>query len=111
MRNTMGFLKQTMEVGHGITARIALAPMPEADASGKYPLLGMIGGPKSPMILLQFVRGTSIIDMRKWNETICGSDSVTLADGTALDEEALHAIDREGWELLMQYGLIPNALV
>ncbi len=109
--NDLEFLKQTIALGDGILARIALHPVPKADTRGNYPLRGKVGDAPPPTIMLQFVRDTSVIDTRPWHEAICGSDSVKLADGTTLGEDALSALDSEGWGILMQYGLIPSAMV
>lgn len=109
--NDLEFLKPTIALGDGVFARIALHPMPKADAQGNYPLLGKIGEAPPPTITLQFARDATVIDTRQWQDVICHSDSVALADGTTLGGDALHALDCEGWDILMQYGLIPGTMV
>ena len=93
----------------GLTVRVALIPMPCADGNGRYSPIDT--AKNTPKISLLFERAGKPIDAKPWDQVVSGEKSLVLRDGTVLDTDDLNIIDGEGWEILGQYGLLPNAFV
>lgn len=99
------FLPVALQLHDNLTAKIELQPMPEPDDKGRYPLR------QDCEIHLTFLRDDQLIERRAWHTVISAEQSVTLADGTVLDQDDLHVIDTSGWDQMMDYGLIPGTWV
>ncbi|ELA01469.1 hypothetical protein D769_00030 [Cupriavidus sp. HMR-1] len=104
MTNSKTFLPKSIDLPGGVVARIELVPMPKPDAAGRYPL-----NPPGTDIQVSLFRNDQLIERRRWDTLICGSDAVTLADGSTLDADDLYELDSAGWEELGNFGMIPTA--
>lgn len=105
MTNTSIFLPKPINLPNGMVARITLTPMPQPDGQGRYQ------PDHVEEIRLSFFRGEKLIEERRWETVICGEAVVTLADGSMLDEENLEVLDSAGWDQMLNFGVMPGALV
>ena len=48
-----------------------------------------------------------LIEQRQWGTLICGSDEVTLTDGSTLDADDLDELDNADWKEMAKFGLVP----
>lgn len=98
---------------HRLQIKIALTPMPRPSKDGTYLKFWKRKGKAAtqPKIHLEFEREGKVFDKRGWGSVISGAATLTLVDGTVLDEDDLDIIDDKGWEILSKYGLYPTEWV
>lgn len=105
MPHSAQFLPAPIDLPSGVTARIALLPMPQPNEHGQYK-------PRQDCeIQVSLYRAEKLIEMRRWDTLICGDSSVELVDGTTLSEDDLDELDSTGWDQMMAVGLVPGSLV
>lgn len=97
------FLPKAISLPSGVVAKIELIPMPKPDAAGQYLL-----NPPNTEIQVSLFRNDKLIERRRWDTLISGSDVATLADGSVLDADDLYELDSAGWEVMGDFGMIPT---
>lgn len=107
MGDTGELLPETITLPNGLTARIALAPMPKADATGRY----HPSGARDSVVSVFFYRGPLLIESCCWNSLMTEAGTATLRDGTLLDNSDIYALEEQGWPAMHRVGKIPGAFV
>ncbi|MBK6616427.1 hypothetical protein [Ottowia sp.] len=103
-------LREEIALPGGLLVRLSMEPMPERNAKGAYPLLGLPGGPAVPAINASFQRDGATIHECPWGAVNSGIQQPLskLPDGSVLSEDDLRQLDSEGWAVLWKYGVMPS---
>lgn len=102
---TTNYLPDPITLPSGVVAKLEVTPTPEPDANGRYrPRLDY-------SVNVGLFRGETLIEVRPMNTVICGASEVELADGSKLGEADIEALDSEGWDQLLDVGVVPTELV
>lgn len=102
---TTDYLPNPITLPSGIVAKLQVLPKPKPDASGRYK-------PRTDhRVNVALYRGEMLIEKRPMGSVICGESEVKLADGSKLNRDDIEALDSEGWDQLLDLGVIPSVLV
>ena len=62
--------------------------------------------PPNTDIQVNLFRDDKLIERRRW-DTLIGTGTVTLADGSTLNADDLYELDSAGWQEMGAVGMIP----
>lgn len=102
---TTNYLPNPITLPSGIVAKLEVIPMPKPDATGRY------RPKKDYSVNVGLFRDEQLIELRPMGTLICGASEVELADGSKLDEDDIYALDSDGWDQLLDLGVVPTELV
>lgn len=107
MTNEKAFLPGSIQLPSGVTARIALDPMPQPDAAGRY----HVSAARNTVVSVSLYRGEKLIEHCPWNSLITEAGTATLRDGTVLDRDDIDALGEQGWAAMHRVGKVPGVFI
>lgn len=102
---TTNYLPNPITLPSGVIVKLEVVPMPKPDADGRYKPR------RDYSVNVGLFRGEKLIELRPMGTVICGAPEVELADGSKLGEADIEALDSEGWDQLLDLGVVPTELV
>ena len=102
---TTNYLPNPITLPSGIVAKLEVIPTPKPDANGRF-------RPRQDYkVNIGLFRGQKHIETRPIESVICGDSEVKLADGSKLNEDDICALDADGWDQLLDLGVVPSQLI
>jgi len=101
---------QAIKLKNDIEAFVVLSPIPYKRKDGSY--RGYHGGQQQPDVYYTFKKSGRIIASKMpCHLVISGRQACTISPGVILDADDLYEIDKQGWEIMRQYGMFPTVFV
>lgn len=101
---------QAINLKNNIEVFVVLDPLPHKRKDGSY--RGYLGGQQQPDVYYTFKMSGRVIAPKMPSHLVFNDrGTLTICQGIILDTEDMCEIDRQGWEIMRQYGMFPTVWV